>query len=52
MGSPQVAILGGRGMLGSDLAVACGLVGLDATVYDLPEFDITHADHIRQAIAR
>lgn len=45
-----VAILGGRGMLGSDLAVACQQAGFAVKVYDLPEFDVTNSDHIRQAI--
>ena len=46
----RIAILGGRGMLGSDLAMACGQRGLDPVILDLPEFDITDTDHLRQAV--
>jgi len=37
----KVAILGGKGMLGSDLAVQCQAQGLECQIYDLPEFDMT-----------
>jgi dTDP-4-dehydrorhamnose reductase len=47
----RVAILGGRGMLGSDLISRCRDLGMDVEVYDLPAFDVTHADHVREAIA-
>lgn len=50
MDSGSVAILGGRGMLGSDLAVACRGRGLDVHVFDLPEFDLLDDRHVRQAI--
>ncbi len=33
-------ILGGKGMLGSDLAKTCEQEGFDARIFDLPEFDI------------
>ena len=36
-----VFILGGKGMLGSDLAKACEQEGIDIRILDLPEFDIT-----------
>jgi dTDP-4-dehydrorhamnose reductase len=45
-----VAILGGRGMLGTDLAAQCSRSGLATAVFDLPEFDITKAVDIRRAI--
>jgi dTDP-4-dehydrorhamnose reductase len=45
-----VAILGGRGMLGTDLAEQCARAGLATAVFDLPEFDITKAEAIRRAI--
>ena len=45
-----IAILGGRGMLGTDLAAQCAKSGLATAVFDLPEFDITKADNIRRAI--
>jgi dTDP-4-dehydrorhamnose reductase len=50
MGNGAVVILGGRGMLGSDLAVACQQAGFDVKVFDRPEFDVTHPDHIEQAL--
>jgi dTDP-4-dehydrorhamnose reductase len=42
----RVAILGGKGMLGSDLAAACQQHRLITTVLDLPEFDITNENHL------
>jgi len=39
--SDKVAILGGRGMLGSDVAAECGKRSIPYEVFDLPEFDIT-----------
>lgn len=47
----RIAILGGRGMLGSDLVKTCQQQGLNPVVYDLPEFDITGEDQVRQAVA-
>lgn len=47
----RMAILGGRGMLGSDLAAACREYGFDPIVLDLPEFDITNADQVRQVVS-
>jgi dTDP-4-dehydrorhamnose reductase len=46
----SITILGGRGMLGSDLALACELQGLKTTVLDLPDFDMTNTDQLQQAI--
>jgi dTDP-4-dehydrorhamnose reductase len=46
----RVAILGGKGMLGSDLALACQQQQLITTVLDLPEFDITNENHLANAI--
>lgn len=46
-----MAILGGRGMLGSDLARTCQLQGFETIVLDLPEFDITNVDHVQQAVS-
>ena len=46
----RIAILGGRGMLGSDLALACQRQGLDPIVLDLPQFDITKTDHLHEAV--
>jgi len=47
----KIVILGGRGMLGSDLARTCRRRGLEPVVLDLPQFDITNAEHVRQAVA-
>jgi len=49
--STRIAVLGGRGMLGSDLVQTCRQQGFDPIVLDLPEFDITNADHLQQAIS-
>ena len=37
----SIFILGGKGMLGSDLAKTCEQKGLNIKILDLPEFDIT-----------
>jgi dTDP-4-dehydrorhamnose reductase len=50
MGSKVLAILGGRGMLGTDLAAAATQRGFDVRVHDLPEWDITDAGHLEQAV--
>ncbi|MHC4748860.1 MAG: dTDP-4-dehydrorhamnose reductase [Planctomycetota bacterium] len=47
----RIAILGGRGMLGSDLAPACQQQGLNTTVLDLPEFDITNTNQLQQIVS-
>ena len=46
-----IAILGGRGMLGTDLAGICKQRGLDVIALDLPEFDINDSDALRQAVS-
>jgi dTDP-4-dehydrorhamnose reductase len=50
MGSNVLAILGGRGMLGTDLAAACGAGGFAVRVCDLPECDVTNIEHLRQVV--
>ncbi len=50
MGSQIVAILGGRGMLGTDLAAACTAKGFIVRTYDLPEFDIADTRQLREAV--
>ena len=50
MGETEIVILGGRGMLGSDLAVACQQEGLNAAVVDLPEFDIRNESQVAEAL--
>jgi len=47
----RIAVLGGRGMLGSDLVQTCRQRGFDPIILDLPEFDITDDDHLQQAVA-
>ena len=47
----HIAVLGGRGMLGTDLCHALRAAGCRVTALDLPEFDITRADHVGQSIA-
>jgi len=46
----MIAILGGRGMLGTDLAKICGQNGFDVKVFDLPEFDITNSQKLKEAV--
>ena len=46
----RIAILGGRGMLGTDLTKICGQQGFDVKVFDLPEFDITNSPRLKEAV--
>ncbi len=46
----RIAILGGKGMLGTDLAGICKQQGFDVKVFDLPEFDITNSQQLKQAV--
>jgi dTDP-4-dehydrorhamnose reductase len=46
----RVAILGGKGMLGSDLVFVCQQHRLITRVLDLPEFDITNENHLANAL--
>jgi len=50
MGSNTVVILGGWGMLGSDLAAACQDRGFEVRVLDLPQFDILEPKQLEQAV--
>jgi dTDP-4-dehydrorhamnose reductase len=50
MAKNRIAILGGKGMLGSDLALVCQQHRLITTVLDLPEFDITNEKHFTNAL--
>lgn len=45
-----VAILGGKGMLGTDVASACRRQGFDVKVLDLPEFDITNERQVKNEL--
>ena len=47
----RIAILGGRGMLGSDLVEVSRQRGHEPIVLDLPGFDITTADHVERAVS-
>jgi len=46
----RIAILGGKGMLGTDLANICRHKGFDVKVFDLPEFDIRNSHQLTQAV--
>lgn len=45
-----IAILGGRGMLGTDLVAACGQNGIACGVFDLPDFDITDTKQLSDVV--
>jgi len=45
-----ITILGGRGMLGSDLASACRKSGFGTVVLDLPDFNIASDAHLKRAV--
>ena len=46
----KITILGGRGMLGTDLTKICGQQGFSVEVFDLPEFDITNLQQLKEAV--
>ena len=50
MAEGKVAILGGNGMLGSDLTLACRERGYDVTALDLPDFDITDDEQLEKVV--
>ena len=52
MAENTIAILGGRGMLGTDLTKACSRQGLNADVLDLPEFDITNHTQLEKVVRK
>ena len=47
----RIAILGGKGMLGTDLVRLCEQQGFNIKVFDLPDFDITNSRQVKEAIA-
>ena len=47
----RVAVLGGRGMLGSELCAQLRALRCDASAFDLPECDITRSGHVAAAVA-
>lgn len=46
----RIAIIGGRGMLGTDLVKICRQEDFDVKVFDLPEFDVTHSRQLKEAV--
>jgi len=46
----RIAILGGNGMLGTDLADTCKKHGFDVKVFDLPEFDIRNSQQLKRVV--
>jgi dTDP-4-dehydrorhamnose reductase len=50
MAEGKVAILGGKGMLGSDLTLACWRRGFDVVALDLPDFDIANDRQLEKAV--
>ena len=46
----NIIILGGKGMLGTDIQKVCRQQGFSVTVFDLPEFDITNHIQLEEAI--
>ena len=51
MDKETIAILGGRGMLGTDLADIFRQQGFEVNVFDLPDFDITNSRQLKQAVS-
>ena len=47
----RIVILGARGMLGTELTLILNQKGIQAEALDLPEFDITDADQLKQVVA-
>ncbi|MHC4881287.1 MAG: dTDP-4-dehydrorhamnose reductase [Planctomycetota bacterium] len=52
MSFTAITILGGRGMLGSDLAAVATGRGLSVRVYDLPEFDVTDEAQVEEVVSQ
>ena len=49
---PRIIVLGGSGMLGTDLVSVAGQQGLEAKAMDLPEFDITDVAQLEETVSR
>lgn len=49
--SQTVALLGGSGMLGTDLDICLQSQGYQTRLYDLPEFDLTDPDQVRDVVS-
>ena len=52
MGFASMTILGGRGMLGSDLAACATEREMTVQVYDLPEFDLTDETQVEKVVSQ
>lgn len=52
MAFKTITILGGKGMLGTDLATVASQRGLGINIYDLPEFDITDAQQVETVVSK
>ena len=50
MNKPTVVVLGGKGMLGTDVTKTLGNKDFEVLIYDLPEFDITCLHHVEKVI--
>lgn len=50
MDEEKIVVLGGKGMLGTDLMQALQKQNITATVLDLPEFDITDKEQLEESI--
>lgn len=51
MKSPaRICILGARGMLGTDLMACCRTLGIEVIGVDLPEFDLTNPEHLKNMV--
>ena len=46
----MIAILGGKGMLGTDLTSICRRQGFGVKVFDLPDFDIRNSQQLKEAV--
>jgi dTDP-4-dehydrorhamnose reductase len=46
----KIIILGGKGMLGTDVAGECKSRGLHFEVFDLPDFDITNQQNLAEVV--
>ena len=52
MAFQTIGIIGGKGMLGSDLAENAAGRGLGVRIFDLPEFDITDETQVEAAVSQ
>lgn len=48
----EIAIMGGNGMLGSDLADLAGNKGVTVKIYDLPDFDMTNETQLEEVVSK